>query len=204
MPRILTTKESLLNYAAWYAMRYFPSLRKLREALMKKSENHEILVASVMEEMSEYISEERTVDGLVRMYTEQSKTRPYIEQKLRQKKFGEEIIISTLESYKDSFLSWNTYEQMITQKIFNYLEKNKSKKYIFGTLSQKYSNFKNEIQELLNELSPDEMESIRTEYAKLSGKYDVTNRKEQQKIIQKLCMKWFSYDTIKKVMRGEE
>lgn len=37
MSRILTTQESLLNYAAWYATRYFPSLRKLREALMKKS-----------------------------------------------------------------------------------------------------------------------------------------------------------------------
>lgn len=44
MPRILTTEESLLNYAAWYAMRYFPSLQKLRESLMKKSMNNTRIV----------------------------------------------------------------------------------------------------------------------------------------------------------------
>lgn len=65
MPRILTTKDALMNYAAWYAMRYFPSLRKLRESLMKKSFNNTALVDEVMKEMGEYISEERTVDGLV-------------------------------------------------------------------------------------------------------------------------------------------
>lgn len=203
MSRILTTEESLMNYAAWYAMRYFPSLRKLREALMKKSMNNEVLVASVMKEMSEYISEERTVDGLVRMYTEQSKTRPYIEQKLKLKKFGEDIIIATLDSYWDSFISWTAYEQVITRKMHDYLGKNKSKKYIFGTLVQKYPNFKYEIQTLLNEVSPDETETVREEYRKLSQKYDATNRKELQKIIQKLCMKGFSYDVIKTVMRDE-
>ena len=203
MPRILTTQESLMNYAAWYAMRYFPSLQRLREALIKKSLNNEILVDTVMKEMSEYIFEERTVDGLVRMYTEQSKTRSYIEQKLRLKKFGGEIITSTLDSYRELFISWTTYEQVITKKMSDYLEKNKSKRYIIGTLSEKYPNFKNEIVTLLEELSPDETESIREEFIKLSQKYDVTNRKEQQKIIQKLCMKGFSYDGIKKVMRNE-
>ena len=189
MPRILTTKDALMNYAAWYAMRYFPSLRKLRESLQKKSFNNTALVDEVMKEMGEYISEERTVDGLVRSYIEQSKTRPYIEQKLKLKKFGEEIIISTLESYRDSFTSWTSYESTITRKMDDYLGKNKSKRYIIGTLIQKYPNFKNEITELLNGASPDETESIQRELAKLSGKYDVTDKKDRQKIMQKLCTK---------------
>lgn len=202
MSRILTTKESLLNYAAWYAMRYFPSLRKLQESLMKKSLNNEVLVASVMEEMAAYISEERIVDGLVRMYTEQSKTRPYIEQKLKLKKFGEDIIMSILESYRDSFVSWTVYEQVITRKMNDYLGKNKSKKYIIGTLTQKYPNFKNEINTLLNDVIPDETEAIQTEFTKLSEKYDITSKKERQKVIQKLCLKWFPYDVIRKVMNN--
>lgn len=204
MSRILTTKESLMNYAAWYAMRYLPSFRKLQEALMKKSLNNGSLVASVMKEMTQYISEERTVDGLVRMYIEQSKTRPYIEQKLRLKKFGDGIIMDTLESYQDSFVSWTAYEQTITRKMHEYLQKNKSKKYIFGTLSQKYPNFKDEIRELLNGSSPDETEAVQEEYTKLLKKHDTTNRKEQQKIVQKLCAKGFSYDVIRKVMRDNE
>lgn len=201
MSRILTTEESLMNYAAWYAMRYFPSLQKLREALMKKSMNNQILVESVMKEMSQYISEERTVDGLVRMYIEQSKTRSYIEQKLKLKKFGNDIIVITLESYKDSFISWINYEQVITRKMSDYLEKNKSKRYIIGTLVQKYPNFKTEIVALLDEISPDETNIVFEEYRKLSRKHDVTNRKEQQKVVQKLSLKGFSYDIIKRVMR---
>lgn len=189
MPRILTTEESLLNYAAWYAMRYFPSFRKLREALMKKSLNNEALVASVMKEMTTYISEERTVDGLVRMYTEQGKTRPYIEQKLRLKKFEEDIITATLESYHNSFISWTAYEQVITKKMENYLQKNKSKKYIIGILTQGYPNFKNEINTLLNNVAPDETESIQREFIKLSKKYDLSHKKERQKVIQKLCLR---------------
>ncbi|MDD2891697.1 MAG: RecX family transcriptional regulator [Candidatus Gracilibacteria bacterium] len=201
MSRILTTEETLLNYAAWYAMRYFPSLQKLRESLMRKSANNTVLTEKVMQQMSEYISEERIVDGLVRMYVEQSKTRPYIEQKLHLKKFGNEIIVTTLESYRDSFVSWNTYEQTITRKIHDYLAKNKSRKYISGTLVQKYPNFKREIATFLDTVVPDETEAVREEFQKLAQKYSLTDRKEQQKIIQKLSMKGFSYDAIKKVMK---
>lgn len=203
MPRILTTEESLLNYAAWYAMRYFPSLQKLRESLMKKSVNNVLLTEKVIQQMSEYISEERIVDGLVRMYVEQGKTRPYIEQKLRLKKFGDEIITTTLESYWDSFVSWNIYEQTVTRKIHDYLAKNKSRKYISGMLVQKYPNFKWEIATFLDTVAPDETEAVREEFQKLAQKYSLTDRKEQQKIIQKLSMKGFSYDAIKKVMKEE-
>ncbi|OIP54342.1 hypothetical protein AUK10_01045 [Candidatus Gracilibacteria bacterium CG2_30_37_12] len=204
MGKILGTQESLMNYAGWYAMRYFPSLQKLQEALMKKSLDNEIIVNAVMKEISAYISEERTVDGLVRMYTEQSKTRPYIEQKLRSKKFGKDVIMTILNSYEESFISWDLYEQSITQKILSYVQKNKSKRYIIGTLSQKYPNFKQNILVLLDQISPDETESIQEEYIKLSQKFDSHNSKERQKIVQKLSMKGFSYDSIKKVMRELE
>lgn len=204
MPRILTTEESLLNYAAWYAMRYFPSLRKLREALMKKSEKNESLVEAVMKEMNQYISEERTVDGLVRIYVEQSKTRPYIEQKLKLKKFGEDTIMATLDAYQESFISWPAYEQVINRKMTDYLGKNKSRKYITGTLVQKYPIFKNEITALMDRLSSDEIGAVQAEFEKLSGKHDMANQKERQRVIQKLCTKGFSFNLIKKVMRDDD
>ena len=203
MPRILTKKEPLMNYAAWYAMRYLPSMRKLQEALLKKSGNNASITEDVMKEMATYIHEEQTVEGLVRMYTEQSKTRSYIEQKLRLKKFEMEVITSILDSYSGTFESWREYEQTITKKMHDYREKNKSSKYIFGTLVQKYPNFKQEISESLKELYPDEDEIVQTEYLKLSKKHDISVAKERQKVIQKLCMKGFSYNTIKRVMQEE-
>ena len=203
MPRILSKKEPLMNYAAWYAMRYLPSMRKLQEALLKKSANNTTLTAEVMKEMATYIHEEQTVEGLVRMYTEQSKTRPYIEQKLRLKKFEKEIITSVLDSYADIFDSWKDYKQTITKKMYDYRGKNKSSKYILGTLVQKYPNFKQHITELLQSIAPDEEDVVREEYAKLLKKHNVSDNKERQRIIQKLCLKGFSYDSIKKVMREQ-
>lgn len=203
MPKILTTESALLNFAAWYAMRYFPSLAKLREALMKKSAANQPLVETVMKEMGQYINEERTVDGLVRMYTEQSKTRPYIEQKLRAKKFQLSIIETTLEAYRETFTSWNNYENTITRKIQDFLTKNRSRRYISGTLTIKYPIFKQEIASLIETLCPDETEAIRSEAEKLSRKHDASNPKERQKIIQKLLLKGFSYDEVKKAMKKE-
>jgi|GEM_PF-6524438 len=200
MSKILTTESVLLNYAAWYAMRYFPSLAKLRESLMKKSANNTILVNTVMAEMGQYINEERTVDGLVRMYTEQSKTCPYIEQKLRAKKFQIDIIETTLEAYGDTFTSWNNYENTITRKIQDFLTKNRSRRYISGALTGKYPNFKQEISSLIETLCPDETGSIRSEFEKLSRKHDRNNPKERQKIVQKLLLKGFPYDDIRKIL----
>ncbi|MDD2917215.1 MAG: RecX family transcriptional regulator [Candidatus Gracilibacteria bacterium] len=204
MPRILTRKEPLMNYAAWYAMRYLPSMQKLRESLLKKSGNNALLTEDVIQEMTTYIHEEQTVEGLVRMYTEQSKTRPYIEQKLRQKKFEAGIIASILDSYADTFMSWKGYEQTVTKKIRDYREKNKSGKYVRGVLIQKYPNFKREIGELLEEIYFDEADIVRTEYEKLSKKHDISNHKERQKIVQKLCLKGFAYEDIKRVIREKE
>ncbi len=53
-------------------------------------------------------------------------------------------------------------------------------------------------------MAPDEEDIVRAEYEKLSKKHDVSESKERQKIIQKLCLKGFSYDSIKRVMREEE
>lgn len=84
-PKILTSESALLNFAAWYAMRYLPSRAKLRTALMKKSADNEAIVRNVMAEMEQYISEERTIEGLVRMWLERGKTESYIRSKLREK-----------------------------------------------------------------------------------------------------------------------
>ena len=204
MSRTLTTKESLMNYAAWYAMRYLPSSNRLREALMKKTLKNDILVDSVMTEMIQYISEDRTVDGLVRMYIDQRKTRPYIEKKLCLKKFNPDIISTTLDVYSHSFTSWITYEHIIERKIHEYNSKNKSKSYIYWMLVQRYPLFKNDIKILLDETIPSEWEMIRWEYLKLCQRYDKTDKKEQQKIRQKLYTKWFPFDLIRKIIQDKD
>lgn len=203
MPKILTTEPPLLNYAAWYAMRYMPSYRKLEEALIKKTWGNTVLALSVASKMQEYISEERTVDGLVRMYLDQGKTIAYVAQKLRNKKFDSEVTRKIFEEYEEWFASWQTYSHNIERKINDLILKNKSKQYIRGALLQKYPSFKIEIGELLDIHCSDETESIRNEYEKLQKKHDINDSKERQKLIQKLCMKGFSYDLIKKVIRDE-
>jgi hypothetical protein len=94
-----------------------------------------------------------------------------------------------LDSYSDSFICWDSYERLITQKIHQYIEKNKSGKYIFGMLVQKYPNFKSEITNLLDELSLDEGRVVHIELLKLSQKHDLSIQKERQKLVQKLCYK---------------
>lgn len=203
MIKILTTETRLMNYAAWYAMRYMPSFRKLQEVLMKKSWDNSVLVNVVSTRMQEYISEERTVDGLVRMHLDQGKTIEWVKRKLKEKLFDPEVTAKVLEEYGEWFASWNTYAQNIERKVQEFVSKGKSKQYIRWALLQKYPSFKSEIAELLEAYCADETESVLKELQKLQKKHDIGDMKERQKLIQKLCLKGFSYDLIRTVLKTE-
>jgi len=202
--KILTTESSLLNFAAWYAMRYFPSLAKLRTALMKKSDNNEAIMANVMAEMTQYISEEKTVEGLVRMYLERGKTERYIRLKLREKQFDRVVVEAILAEYLDQISDWKTYEKTVERKIANMLEKNKSKRFIENTFSRTFSQFSSEIKILLERLCPDDTEALRAELAKLTDGHNPSDRKERERIIRKLLSRGFSYDAIRRIMQNED
>lgn len=150
--------------------------------------------------MKEYISEERTIDGLVRMYIDNGKPRSYIVNKLREKKFDDEVMERILLEYNDSFSSYKNYEYIIQKKIKDLISLKKSRRAINMVLVQKYPLFKSEITETLVLLCSDETESIRYEIEKLLKKHDTSDRKERDKLMQKICNKGFSYDKVRKVM----
>ena len=203
MIKTITTEARLMNYAAWYAMRYMPSFRKLQEVLMKKSWSNSVLTNLVSTRMQEYVSEERTVDGLVRMHLDQGKTIEWVKRKLKEKLFDPEVTAKVLEEYAEWFASWKTYAQNIERKLQEFVSKGKSKQYIRWALLQKYPSFKNEIAELLEAYCADETESVQKELEKLLKKHDIQDTKERQKLIQKLCLKGFSYDLIRTVLKSE-
>ena len=85
-------------------------------------------------------------------------------------------------------------ENRLFKKIENYKQKWKSKNYIRQKLIER-SEDKILVEKFLDEIfyENDEFENLKKEYEKIHKRYD------RNKIIQKLLVKWFRYDDIKKV-----
>lgn len=198
--KILLTAEKLTNYAAWYVLRYMPSRAKLQSALMKKSDNNETLVTEVMTEMERYIHEDRTVEGLVRMWIERGKTEQYIRMKLREKLFDSDVVERILGEYSENISSFATYEKVVEQRISVLLARGKSRGFILGTLRREYPRFHEEIEQKLSDSSSGDTESLTLWLEKLSHKHDFHERTGRQKAIASLLQKGFRYDDIVRQM----
>lgn len=186
--------ESFRNYALNYYLRYYPSIKKFREKLLKKSGWDEKLVSEVVESMESIIVEKQVIESKIRLYIARNKNLNYIKSKLFEKGFEKEMYEEILENnYNlDETLLQRDY---IKRKVLDYMEKWKSKKYIYWKLFWR-SEDKELITEVLDEVYPDEneTESIMLEYNKIKWKYD------NKKVIEKLLRKWFKYDKIKKIL----
>lgn len=188
------TFETLRDYAINYYLRYYPSTKKLKEKLVKKSHNDEKLALSVIKSLDNIIAEKQVIEAKIRFYIWKNKNLSYIKSKLYEKWFEkdeyEEILMTNLDL--DNTLLDNEY---VKRKIIDYKNKWKSRNYIFQKLFER-SEDKDIINESLNEYftEGDELENIKSEYEKIMWKY------ERNKIIERLLRKWFSYDDIKRVL----
>lgn len=196
--KTIRTAERLLKYAGWYALRYMPSRAKLREALMKKSEDDAVLVDGIMIQMDGYIAEDRTIESLVRLWLDRGKTESYIRTKLRERQFDPAIVDRILDEYRTGLSDWYTYAKNVERRIISLLERGKSRKIIELTLAREYPRFRLEIQSLLDILSPDDTASLIREIEKLSHRHDPSDPKSRDKLIRKLMMRGFSYDAVRK------
>lgn len=77
---------SLQNYGEWYYTRYFPSIRVLREKILKKAQDED-KTDTVMEKLQPLFIERNIIESRVHDYISQGKTPYFIRQKLSQKKF---------------------------------------------------------------------------------------------------------------------
>jgi hypothetical protein len=77
--------ELFRNYALNYYLRYYPSFKKFREKLLKKSHDDEKLVSDVLDSMENIIVEKQVIESKIRLYIARNKNLNYIKSKLFEK-----------------------------------------------------------------------------------------------------------------------
>lgn len=202
--QILYNFQRLKNYAEWYYFRYFPSDKKLLQKLQQKGSEED--AQKVFSDMKHLLVEDRTLESLIENYIFRHKNFRYITQKMREKGFPTEKVENYLMQYKESWesLLWESY---LLKKVENLLQKGKSQQYIFQKLTETPEDkllleniFETHFQDGETQALQKEWEKILRRLWKNHG--DRLSSQEKQKIIQKLMMKWFSYDAIKKMIKN--
>lgn len=143
---------SLQNYGEWYYTRYFPSIRVLREKILKKSQD-ENLTNSVMENLQPLFIEKNIIESRVHEYISQWKTLYFIRQKLSQKKFDIILVQEVLWQAKDILEDPETYRKVIQARCKKAENKGFSRKKILYELQWCYPDARNVIEEVLNSYS---------------------------------------------------
>lgn len=123
---------------------------------------------------------------------------------MREKGFPTEKVENYLMQYKESWesLLWESY---LLKKVENLLQKGKSKQYIFQKLAET-SEDKALLENIFETHFQDgEIQALQKEWGKIlktlwKTQGDELSTQEKQKIVQKLMMKGFSYDAIKKLI----
>lgn len=193
--------ESFRNYALNYYLRYYPSKKKFREKLLKKSWWDEKTVDEIIKSMENIIVEKLVIESKIRVYITRNKNLSYIKSKLFEKWFEKEQYEEILNN------NYNLDETLldadyIKRKILDYKNKWKSRNYIFQRLFERKQD-KDLINESLDQIytKEDELENIKLEYENLTSNYSESIwRTDKNKIIEKLIRKGFNYGEIKKVI----
>ncbi len=193
--------EYLRNYALNYYLRYYPSIKKFREKLLKKSWWDEKIVKEIIDSMENIIVEKLVIESKIRVYITRNKNLSYIKSKLFEKWFEKEEYEKILEN------NYNLDETLldadyIKRKILDYKNKWKSRNYIFQKLFERKQD-KDLINESLDQIytKEDELENIKKEYQNLTSNHTKSfSGTEKNKIIEKLIRKGFNYGEIKKVI----
>lgn len=194
--------ESFRNYALNYYLRYYPSQKKLKEKLLKKSWEDEKLVSEVIDSMENIIVEKQVIESKIRLYIARNKNLSYIKSKLFEKWFEKneyEEILKSNYNLDETLLD----KEYLKRKIIDYKDKWKSKKYIFWQLYERNED-KELIIEALDEIYQDEseLENIKLEYNKIINlNPELVLGFKKNKIIEKLLRKGFKYDDIKNIVK---
>jgi len=209
--------QKIINYAIWYYLKYFPSIKKLRQKLdMKfgpKSEKWQ-KYGWIFEDDIDYILEEKMwnilvekeiISSKIRSYIARWKNYYYIVQKLTEKMFVKEEFEEVLRTEFDSDNTSLINSEKLYKQVLNLKKKNKSKNYI----RNKFVDRKLDepiVDKVLWDLFIDwEGDNIYNELIKvlkmpilhtkneLKEVINQLNFADKQKLMQKLVWKWFSF-----------
>ncbi len=92
------SNENLKNYAIWYYLKYFPSIKKLEQKLLLKS-NNVVIVNKILKEIYNIFVEENIIYSLIKTYYEKWKNQNYIKNNLKLKLFDSTIIEKSLKKF---------------------------------------------------------------------------------------------------------
>jgi len=182
----------LRNYAEWYYTKYFPSCRTLREKLVRKCEDME-LVERVMADLTSLFVEEKIIESRVHAYVGQGKTTRAIRQKLLEKKYDKDLVNAALEMQSETLSDPETFRPQIERLIDKGAQKWTAKKLLQYELQMKYPEAKELVSELLSEY--DDREMLAKKAPELLKKYT------QEQVVTKLCQKGFSLSDVYTVLR---
>lgn len=116
--------------------------------------------------------------------------------KLLKKGFSRELARAKIEENIGEIEDWESQRSSILHQIDTLIHRGKSRRMISVILIQKYSYFRDEIDNILSEL--DDTDSLKKEVQKYKNRYNLENPKDREKIIAALLRKGFSYSEIKK------
>ncbi len=108
--------KRLHNYAEWYYTKYFPSCRTLRDKLMRKCDDEQV-VERVMTDLSTLFVEDRIIESRVHVYMGQGKTTRVIRQKLLEKKYDPVMVDAALVLQADILMDPETFRSQIARLI---------------------------------------------------------------------------------------
>ncbi|MDD2565273.1 MAG: hypothetical protein PHZ26_01065 [Candidatus Gracilibacteria bacterium] len=183
-----TIFQTLKNYALRYYFKYNISIKKLESKLIEKSKDSK-LSKEVLLNIASLLQENNILDNLVRNLAEKGKSEKFILNKLKLKGFIEsEIkeIISTnvnIISISSKIQLQNTIKDLLLKKPF--------KSIIFSLKQKGYD--QNLIQELIDELGEHNQEELILNTIESFKSKGIENNK----IIQKILQKGFSYNEFK-------
>lgn len=183
-------EDNLKKYWIKYIEKYFPTIAKLKEQLVKKSKNEELSNIIVLK-LSHLIDEEKMIKNKISiesMFWSQNINK--IKSKLYNKKFPKDLIKIKINELNE--IEWSLIDENIMEnKIQKMISKWKSKNEIIFKLKERKED--EEIILKIIEKNYNEnilKENILKEYGIFIRKYD------KNKSIQKLIWKWFKYKDI--------
>ena len=189
----LKSEDKLRDYAVFYYSKFFPSKGKLKEKLLSKNPDEE-MVDRVIVSIDSIIMESYLMENKINWYLSLWKNIRYIKTKMAEKKFDRDMV----NEYLSSFEEWSVLnEDRTRKKILQMTKSGKSISFIKRSLIE--TSYDEELVErIVSELFP-EWDSDLEWVKKLISKYR-NEGVSDQKIIQRIVMKGFRYDSVKKAL----
>ncbi len=170
--------------------RYAPSRAKITEYLKKKK----------CQDIDDFLTEIGYDETLMismwmRSFLSLGKGKREIQLKLMKKWYSRDLIAEYLSRNTEELQDWDMQKSALVRQIDTLIARGKSVRMIGVMVIPKYPYFRDEIEELLSELS--DIHSLEKEVQKYKNRYNVHDPKDREKLIAALLRKGFEYSSIK-------